>query len=1030
MTARWLFAVLLVATTCLAGLARPSTLLRAAPSEVEGRGPYDQAQGGDQFLDGIGETGLIARYLLNANAEDSSRNQFHAVVRGNGGTFVDDEQFRRVLLLTGDGSHLQLPGETLNGEDTLSISTWLYLPTGATGPLFDFGQGASTRLLAVANRSGVLASIARDGTVSETTAAPFLENRWLHIAVVLDPAARVLTTYLDGARAGQATNVTINAAQIVNQTARASNRFFIGRSQDDAAHAIHARFRDLRIYRVALTDQQVQTIRNNALASRTTAAVRAPQPEISTAGIPLESPLAAAISNVPDVTVETIVGYLPRLPVEVAANYRDNRRGPNVHVIWPAPIDNRDVDKPGSYAVTGRVPGTSFAPKATVIVKVPVGTFTPPSRLAEPFALSDVVLERDTKGRETPFIRNRDKFVRGLAASNPDNFLYNFRDAFGQPQPPGATQLEGWDNQTTRLRGHASGHYLSAIAQAYASATYDEALRANFLQKMNYLIDTLHELSMKSGRPATAGGPAVADPAAVPAGEGRPGYDSNLRKGAVRHDYWNWGAGFISAYPPDQFIMLERGATYGTQDTQIWAPYYTLHKILAGLLDSYEVAGNKKALDIASGMGAWAYTRLKALPPETRISMWNRYIAGEYGGMNEVMARLFRLTGDKRFIDGAKLFDNTNFFFGNAAHDHGLAKNVDTIRGKHANQHIPQITGALETFRGTREMPYYLIASNFWDIVNRSYTYSIGGVAGARTPNNAECFPAQPDTLWQNGFAQGGQNETCATYNLLKLDRQLFMYDQTAKYMDHYEQALYNHILASVAEEDAGNTYHVPLNPGAQKRFGNAEMKGFTCCNGTALESNTKLQDSIYFRSADNATLYVNLFVPSTLNWKSRNVVVRQATDFPSADTTRLTIDGSGRFNVRIRVPRWATNGFFVKINGRDEAVKAAPGSYLTLARTWRDNDTIELRMPFSFSLNHVVDQPNVASVFYGPVLLAAEESGPRTDWRNVTLDARDISRSITGDPATLRFAVNGVPFKPFYESFGRHSVYLHVTRK
>ena len=248
--------------------------------------------------------------------------------------------------------------------------------------------------------------------------------------------------------------------------------------------------------------------------------------------------------------------------------------------------------------------------------------------------------------------------------------------------------------------------------------------------------------------------------------------------------------------------MLEKGATYGTQDSQIWAPYYTLHKILAGLLDSYEVAGNKKALDIAKGMGAWAYTRLKALPPETRISMWNRYIAGEYGGMNEVMARLFRLTGDKQFLECAKLFDNTSLFFGNAAHDHGLAKNVDTIRGKHANQHIPQITGALETFRNTKELPYYLIASNFWEIVNRSYMYSIGGVAGARTPNNAECFTAQPDTLWQNGFAQGGQNETCATYNLLKLDRQLFMYEQTAKYMDHYEQALYNHILASVAEEE------------------------------------------------------------------------------------------------------------------------------------------------------------------------------------------------------------------------------------
>ena len=217
----------------------------------------------------------------------------------------------------------------------------------------------------------------------------------------------------------------------------------------------------------------------------------------------------------------------------------------------------------------------------------------------------------------------------------------------------------------------------------------------------------------------------------------------------------------------------------------------------------------------------------------------------------------------------------------------------------------------------------FQIAANFWHIVNSGYMYSIGGVAGARNPNNAECFTAQPYTLWENGFANGGQNETCATYNLLKLDRQLFMYDQTAKYMDHYERALYNHILASVAENDPGNTYHVPLNPGAQKRFGNARMNGFTCCNGTALESNTKLQDTIYFRSADHKTLYVNLFVPSTLNWTERKVVVQQVTDFPYADTTRLIVKGSGQLEVKVRVPRWATRGFFVKINGREQSVKA-----------------------------------------------------------------------------------------------------------
>jgi DUF1680 family protein len=374
------------------------------------------------------------------------------------------------------------------------------------------------------------------------------------------------------------------------------------------------------------------------------------------------------------------------------------------------------------------------------------------------------------------------------------------------------------------------------------------------------------------------------------------------------------------------------------------------------------------------------------------------------------------------------LFDNVDFFFGNAGCAHGLARNVDTLRGKHANQHIPQITGALETYRATRDVRYFHVAENFWDICTHSYMYSIGGVAGARNPDNCECFTAEPNTLFSNGFAPGGQNETCATYNLLKLSRRLFMFDQDGKYMDYYERALYNHILASVAEDNPGNTYHVPLNPGSRKHFGNPNMDGFTCCNGTALESSTKLQDSIYFKSVDNKALYVNLFVPSTVTWAERNVVVRQHTDFPYSDTSRLTLSGEGAFDVMVRVPKWATRGFFVKINGVQQTVEGVPGTYLSLGREWKHHDTIELRMPMRFHLSRLMDQPNIASIFYGPVLLAAEESGPRKEWRPVALNAADLGKSITGDPSTLRFHVGDVILKPFYQTYGYHSAYLDVT--
>lgn len=1010
----------------LAGLATGTAV---APSGRASMG--SAAQGSDQLLDGIGETSLIARYVFNDSAEDSSRNQLHGNVRGHGGVFVEEASGGGSLLLTGDGSHVELPASALAGEEAVAVVGWLYLPTRASGPVFDFGQSGATRLFAMVDAQPAFhAAVVLDGQVrGETSPRPLVENRWSQFAVVLDPASRTLTTYIDGARAGQATGVDATLAQLVPGGSPAAH-LFLGRAQDDATPPLHARLRDVRLYRVALGDGPVATIYRNAQAtSAAPARGRPAPPEISVADIPRESPLASRIKSVPEIRVETIVGTLPRLPPEVPANFVDGSRA-DVRVVWPAPIDTAEVRRPGRYTVTGRVPGTTFEPKATVIVNVRMGTFTPPSRLVEAFPLSQVSLDRDASGRETPFIRNRDKFLRGLAATNPDRFLYNFRETFGEPQPEGVMPLEGWDSQTTKLRGHATGHYMSALAQAYASTGHDPALQAKFLGKLNYVVDTLRVLARKSGRPASTGGPSVADPLAVPFGPGRDRYDSNLRARAIRTDYWNWGRGFISAYPPDQFIMLERGATYGAQDSQIWAPYYTLHKILAGLLDAYEVAGNQKALDVARGMGAWVHARLSALSPQTRAVMWGRYIAGEYGGMNEAMARLFRLTGERRFLETAKLFDNTTVFFGNASHEGGLARRVDTIRGRHANQHIPQMTGALEEFRDSNERPYYDIAANFWDIVNEGYMYSIGGVAGARNPNNPECFPAQPDSLFENGLSPGGQNETCATYNLLKLDRQLFMYDQTAKYMDHYERALYNHILASVAEDDAGNTYHVPLNPGARKQFGNADMTGFTCCNGTALESQTKLQDTIYFHSADQKSLYVNLFIPSTVNWTARHLHLQQVTDFPYADTSRLIVRGAGRFELKIRVPAWATRGLSVRVNGQELRAKGIPGTYLAVSREWRDGDTVDLKMPMTFRLDALVDQPNVASLFYGPVLLAAEEPLVRMDYRQVTFDATDLTRSIKGDPATLRFSAAGVPFKPFYETYGRHSVYLHVLRK
>jgi DUF1680 family protein len=248
--------------------------------------------------------------------------------------------------------------------------------------------------------------------------------------------------------------------------------------------------------------------------------------------------------------------------------------------------------------------------------------------------------------------------------------------------------------------------------------------------------------------------------------------------------------------------------------------------------------------------------------------------------------------------------------------------------------------------------------------------------------------------------------------------------------MDYYERSLYNHILASVAENNAGNTYHVPLRPGSIKQFGNPNMTGFTCCNGTAIESNTKLQNAIYFKSIDNKALYVNLFVPSKLEWTERNIIVEQTTSYPKEDQTRLTIKGSGKFDINVRVPSWATKGYSVKINGTIQELQAKPGSYLKISRKWKEGDIIDLQMPFQFHLDPVMDQPNIASLFYGPILLAAQEPEARKEWRKINFDAEDISKSIKGDPKQLQFTIDDVIFKPFYETYGRHSVYIDVKLK
>ena len=592
-----------------------------------GASPVFAQEGGDQIIDGIGETALVTRHLFRGNERDSSRNAQHATLQGEGSSYVRDEKFGRVLALPGGtGAYAQIPGLVLDGLDTISVSGWFLPGTNQPGGFFSFGVNVASNFFfgPVAGEAGGgyrVGITAGDSGPYDFVLPGLPTNRWVHVAIVLDAANKALIGYVDGVKAGQVTNLSLTMEHVVNSEDGNLNRVFIGRTQDDAAPRLNALVRDFRIYSIALTEAQIGVIRTNALSGRDSSRSggRATLTQQPMHGSGIAQPMAKLLTGVADVKVETTVGTLPRLPQWLPGTYPGKANGPDVRVVWPAPTNNSQVLTAGVYTVVGKVPGTKFEPKATVTVKTASKKVALPKRVLETFPLGSVALLPDVEQQPTPFMKNRDKFVKGLAGTKPDNFLYMFRDAFGQPQPAGSEPLGVWDSQTTRLRGHATGHYLTAIAQAYASSGYDAALQANLGKKMDYLIETLYDLAQKSGRAANTGAPFNADPLAVPFGPGKTNFNSDLSAEGIRTDYWNWGKGFISAYPPDQFIMLEQGALYGGNNDQIWAPYYTLHKILAGLLDCYEVGGNKKALTIAEGMARWVSVRLNKVPAATRI---------------------------------------------------------------------------------------------------------------------------------------------------------------------------------------------------------------------------------------------------------------------------------------------------------------------------------------------------------------------------------------------------------------------------
>ncbi|HTI10828.1 MAG TPA: beta-L-arabinofuranosidase domain-containing protein [Puia sp.] len=509
----------------------------------------------------------------------------------------------------------------------------------------------------------------------------------------------------------------------------------------------------------------------------------------------------------------------------------------------------------------------------------------------------------DVQLLESPFTSARAADMSYLLKIEPDRLLSDFRGHAGLK--PKAQRYGGWES--SGLAGHSLGHYLSACAMAYAATKKEE-----FLQRVNYMVNELAECQKARG------------------------------------------TGYLGAIPKEDSMWAEVAKgnirSRGFDLDGAWSPWYTVHKIMGGLLDAWLYCQNAQALKIDQAMADWTGEEVKGL----NDSLMQKMLGTEYGGMNDALVNTYAFTGNKKYLDLSYRFYDRRVL-------DTLALKIDALAGKHSNTQIPKIIGSARRYQLTGDKKDLDIASFFWETITHYHSYANGG-------NSNYEYLGDPGKL--NDFLSDNTTETCNTYNMLKLTGELFSIHPSASLMDFYEKALYNHILASQNHETGMMTYFVSLRMGGRKRYSD-EFNTFTCCVGTGMENHVKYGENIYYRGKDNS-LYINLFIPSVLNWKERGLTIRQETNIPASDNTIFTITTSkaSRFPIRIRKPHWATR-VQVKVNGTLLPVTIGEDGYLVLDRSWSNNDKIEFITPAGFYTESMPDNPGRRALFFGPDLLA-----------------------------------------------------------
>jgi MYXO-CTERM domain-containing protein len=492
----------------------------------------------------------------------------------------------------------------------------------------------------------------------------------------------------------------------------------------------------------------------------------------------------------------------------------------------------------------------------------------------------------------------------------------------------------GWEN--SNIRGHTMGHWLSAVAHAYQQAQgSDPTLAGQIKTKLDDVISKLKSYQLSSG--------------------------------------------FLFATPISQFDDFD-GGTGST-----WVPYYTMHKILAGLIDVYKFEQNADALAIASKLGDWLYTRASGW----NASAKSRVLGQEYGGMNDALYDLYKYTNVANHLTVAHVFDDTGLFTTTAAGN-------DTLNGKHANMTIPKFIGALNRYRtmGSSEQSYFTAADQFLSIVLKSHSYVTGGNSQDEHFHAAGQLDATRDAV---------NNETCNAYNMSKLTRDLFKVTGDAKYANYYEKVHINEILASMNPDTGMTTYFKAMGTGYFKVFATPTDR-FWCCTGTGMENFTKLGDSVYFHN--DKDLWVTVYVSSTLNWKERGLSLTQTTDLPltSKATFTVTAAPTDAVNLQFRKPDWVSScQVGITVNGQPVTPVASSG-FLGVSRVWQANDKVELSFPLLVQVSRLQDNQNAVAFTYGPLVLSA---GLGTD--SMTTTAHGVQVLAATKPAGLKetIAVN-----------------------